>query len=63
MIQAPGKTRQKILRKTSIFVLILLIVSTTAFPAFGEDDDETNFIIPDYGYTVDYYRRDRKSVV
>ncbi|AKB26957.1 hypothetical protein MSSIT_0238 [Methanosarcina siciliae T4/M] len=55
MIQAPGKTRKKILRKTSIVVLILLIVSITAFPAFGEDD-ETDFIIPDYGYTVDYYR-------
>ncbi|WP_440946160.1 COG1361 S-layer family protein [Methanosarcina sp. T3] len=55
MIQAPGKTRQKILRKTSIVVLILLIVSVTAFPALG-DDDETDFIIPDYGYTVDYYR-------
>jgi len=57
MIQAPGKTRQKILRKTSIVVLILLTVSITAFPALGDDDDdETNFIIPDYGYTVDYYR-------
>lgn len=56
MIQAPGKTRKKILRKTSIVVLILLIVSITAFPAFGEDDDETDFIIPDYGYTVDYYK-------
>lgn len=56
MIQAPGKTTKKILRKTSIVVLILLIVSITAFPAFGEDDDETDFIIPDYGYTVDYYK-------
>ncbi|WP_235283573.1 MULTISPECIES: COG1361 S-layer family protein [unclassified Methanosarcina] len=29
----------------------------TALPALGnDDDDETNFIIPDHGYTVDYYR-------
>ncbi|MGB9938483.1 COG1361 S-layer family protein [Methanosarcina sp.] len=30
----------------------------TAFPALGndDDDDETNFLIPEHGYTVDYYR-------
>jgi hypothetical protein len=58
MIQAPGKTRQKIFKRASILALILLITSITAFPALGndDDDDEIEFIIPDYGYTVDYYR-------
>lgn len=57
MIQAPGKTRQRTLKKASIFVLTLLVISITAFPALGnDDDDETNFIIPEYGYTVDYYK-------
>ncbi len=54
MIQAPGKTRQEIMKKASRFTLVLLIISITAFPALG--DDETDFIVPDYGYTVDYYR-------
>lgn len=51
------KLRQKIMKRAPLVALILLIVSMTAFPALGnDDDDETNFIIPDYGYTVDYYR-------
>jgi len=49
------KLRQEIIKKVATFALILLIVSVTAFPALG-DDDETNFLIPDHGYTVDYYR-------
>ncbi|WP_292379292.1 COG1361 S-layer family protein [Methanosarcina sp. UBA289] len=29
----------------------------TSFPALGDDEnDETNFLIPEHGYTVDYYR-------
>jgi len=56
MIQAPGKTRKKILKKVSTLTLILLVLSVTAFPALGDDDDDVDFIIPDYGYTVDYYR-------
>ncbi|MGV8077292.1 MAG: COG1361 S-layer family protein [Methanosarcina sp.] len=60
MIQVPiKKLRQKMIKKVATFTLILLIVSVTAFPALGADngdDDETNFLIPDHGYTVDYYR-------
>lgn len=63
MIQAPGKTGQKTLKKASVFALTLLIISTTALPAFGNDDDETNFLIPDYGYTVDYYRSHGEPVL
>jgi len=45
------------IKKFTTFALILLLVSVTALPALGDDDDdETNFLIPDYGYTVDYYR-------
>ncbi len=57
MIQVPIKLRQKIIRKTAILALILLILSVTSFPALGDDEnDETNFLIPEHGYTVDYYR-------
>lgn len=49
------KLRQKMIKKVTTFALILLIVSVTAFPALG-DDDETNFLILNHGYTVDYYR-------
>lgn len=60
MIRVPiRKLRQKMIKKVATFTLILLIVSVTAFPALGADngdDDETNFLIPDHGYTVDYYR-------
>lgn len=51
------KLRQKMIKKVTTFALILLLLSVTALPALGnDDDDETNFLIPDYGYTVDYYR-------
>ncbi len=57
MTQMPiKKLRQKMIKKLTTFALILLIVSVTAFPALGDDDDETNFIVLDHGYTVDYYR-------
>jgi hypothetical protein len=58
MTQVPiKKLRQKMIKKLTTFALILLLVSVTAFPALGnDDDDETNYLIPDYGYTVDYYR-------
>jgi len=58
MIRVPiKKLRQKMIKKFTTFALILLLVSVTALPALGDDDDdETNFLIPDYGYTVDYYR-------
>ena len=54
-----NKLRQKMIKKVTTFALILLLLSVTALPALGKDDnddDETNFLIPDYGYTVDYYR-------
>ncbi|WP_240664293.1 hypothetical protein [Methanosarcina sp. MSH10X1] len=44
------------IRKIAILALILSILSVTAFPALGNDDDETNYLIPEHGYTVDYYR-------
>ena len=53
------KLKQKMVKKVTTFALILLLLSVTALPALGKDDnddDETNFLIPDYGYTVDYYR-------
>ncbi len=57
MIRVPiRKLRQKIIKKVTAFALILLIVSVTALPALGEDDDETNFIVLDQGSTVDYYK-------
>ena len=60
MIQVPiKKLRQKMNKKVATFVLILVIVLVTALPALANDngdDEETNFLIPDHGYTVDYYR-------
>lgn len=57
MMQVPIKRlRQKMIKKVTTFALILLIVSVTALPALGDDDDETNFIVLDHGYTVDYYK-------
>jgi len=58
MRQVPiKKLKQKMIKKVTMFALILLLVSVTALPALGDDDeDDTNFLIPDYGYTVDYYR-------
>ncbi|WP_243684509.1 hypothetical protein [Methanosarcina barkeri] len=56
MIRVPiTKLRQSMITKITTFALILLIVSVTALPALGEDD-ETNFIALDHGYTVDYYK-------
>ncbi|AKB80326.1 hypothetical protein MSHOH_3843 [Methanosarcina horonobensis HB-1 = JCM 15518] len=52
----PRKLRQKMIKKVTSFALILLIVSVTALPALGDDDDETNFIVLDQGSTVDYYK-------
>ncbi|MDR7664529.1 hypothetical protein RG963_01765 [Methanosarcina sp. Z-7115] len=46
-------------KKVATFALILVIVLVTALPALANDngdDEETNFLIPDHGYTVDYYR-------
>ena len=56
MIRVSIKLRQNMIKKFAILALILSILSVTAFPALGNDDDETNFLIPDHGYTVNYYR-------
>ncbi len=64
MTRVPIKLRQKMIRKIAIFALILSILSVTAFPALGEgDDDETNYLIPEHGYTVDYYRSYGEPVI
>ncbi|HII91653.1 MAG TPA: hypothetical protein HA262_05655, partial [Methanosarcina sp.] len=56
MIKVPIiKLRQNMIKKFTTFALILLVVSVTALPALGEDD-ENNFIALDHGYTVDYYK-------
>jgi hypothetical protein len=56
MIKVPIiKLRQNMIKKLTTFALILLVVSVTALPALGEDD-ENNFIALDHGYTVDYYK-------
>ncbi|AKB82735.1 hypothetical protein MSBR3_2157 [Methanosarcina barkeri 3] len=56
MIKVPIiKLRQNMINKFTTFALILLVVSVTALPALGEDD-ENNFIALDHGYTVDYYK-------
>jgi hypothetical protein len=61
MIEVPeGKSRPKTIhkivkKKIVTFALILSLLSVTALPALG-DDDETKFLVPDRGYTVDYYR-------
>ncbi len=55
MIRVPRKLRQKMIKKVTTFALILLVLSVTAFPALG-DDDETNFLVLDQGSTVDYYK-------
>jgi hypothetical protein len=58
MIKVPIiKLRQNMIKKFTTFALILLVVSVTALPALGEDD-ENNFIALDHGYTVDYYKSD-----
>ncbi len=64
MTQVPvKKLRQKMIKKVTTFALILLIVSVTALPALGEEDDETNFIVLDHGYTVDYYKSHGEPVM
>lgn len=55
MIRVSINLRQSMIKKFAILALILSILSVTAFPALG-NDDETNFLIPDHGYTVNYYR-------
>jgi hypothetical protein len=64
MIRVPiRRLRQKMIKKVPIFALILLIVSVTALPALGDDDDESNFIVLDHGYTVDYYKSFGEPVI
>ena len=49
MIRVPiTKIRQRNIKKIATFALILIIVSVTALPALGEDDDENNFIALDH---------------
>lgn len=55
----PGnKATQKIIKTFATVAVLLAVISITAIPALGnnDDDDEVNFIIPEHGYTVDYYR-------
>ena len=63
MIPVPiRKSRQKMIKKVPAFALILLIVSLTAFPALG-NDDETNFLVLGHGFTVDYYKSYGEPVI
>ncbi|NLN42971.1 MAG: hypothetical protein GX152_01895 [Methanosarcina sp.] len=55
MIRVSINLRQSMIKRFAILALILSILSAIAFPALG-NDDETNFLIPDHGYTVNYYR-------
>jgi hypothetical protein len=59
----PIKLRQKMIKKIAILALIISILSATAFPALGEEDDETNYIALDHGYTVDYYKSYGEPVI
>jgi len=63
MRQVPIKLRQKVIKKIVTLALILSILSVTAFPALGNNDDETNYLIPEHGYTVDYYRSYGEPVI
>lgn len=64
MILVPiRRLRQKMIKEVATFALILLIVSVTALPALGDDDDESNFIVLDHGYTVDYYKSFGEPVI
>jgi hypothetical protein len=56
------KLRQKMIKKFTIITLILSILSITAFPALG-NNDETNYLIPGHGYTVDYYKSFGEPVI
>ncbi|HOA68999.1 MAG TPA: hypothetical protein PK669_07585 [Methanosarcina thermophila] len=51
------------IKKFTIVTLILSILSITASPALGNNNDETNFLIPEHGYTVDYYRSYGEPVI
>lgn len=62
MIRVSINLRQSMIKKFAILALILSILSVTAFPALG-NDDETNFLIPDHGYTVNYYRSYGEPVI
>ncbi|HII00544.1 TPA: hypothetical protein HA351_02435 [Methanosarcinaceae archaeon] len=58
-MKEPGnQATQKIIKTFAIIAVLFAVISITAAPALGnnDDDDEVNFIIPEYGYTVDYYR-------
>lgn len=48
-------TSQKIVTTFVLIALLLSALSITVSPALG-DDDETDFLIPGNGYTVDYYK-------
>jgi hypothetical protein len=51
------ETVQKIVKTLIAISVLLLAFSAALVPALGnDDDDEVNFLIPEYGYTVDYYR-------
>ncbi len=55
----PGnQATQKIIKTFTAIAVFLAVISITAVPALGndDDDDEVIFIIPEQGYTVDYYR-------
>lgn len=62
MIRVSINLRQSMIKKFAILALILSILPVTAFPALG-NDDETNFLIPDHGYTVNYYRSYGEPVI
>jgi hypothetical protein len=59
-MKEPGnQATQKIIKTFAIITVLFAVISITAAPALAnDDDDEVNFIIPEHGYTVDYYRRD-----
>lgn len=48
-------TSQKTVIKFAAIAVLLSILSITASPALGSDD-ESSFLIPSRGYSVDYYR-------
>ncbi|MGB9927277.1 MAG: COG1361 S-layer family protein [Methanosarcina sp.] len=57
MTQVPIESlNQNLIKKTAIFALILSLILLTAMPALGNEDDENDFLVPDRGYSVDYYR-------
>ncbi|WP_440954229.1 COG1361 S-layer family protein [Methanosarcina sp. Mfa9] len=58
MKEPRNQATQKIIKTFAIIAVLFAVISITAAPALGNDnnDDEVNFIIPEHGYTVDYYR-------